>query len=337
MLNLIHALSGRPWAVRSELAAHVHGLMAKEGLAGLRHLAELRSGVRAHDDDIESPRAASRRSQMATSSTVAVIPILGVVTQRGGMDAVTCEGFRSTDDIAAEVQAAAADPKVDATLLEVDSPGGEVFGVPEAWAVIREAARQKPIVVSVNSVSASAAYYLSSAATEIWVNPSGQVGSIGVYCLHVDISKYLEAEGEKWTFISAGKYKVEGNHLEPLGDEARAAIQADIDRYYDMFTRDVAKGRGVNVKRVTGGFGEGRMVGAAQAVEMGMADKVGTFDQAIRRAAQLGADARKSGGKAAEMLPAAPAMEEREAPTTPASLAAPTSEQRSALAALRGL
>jgi signal peptide peptidase SppA len=280
---------------------------------------------------------------MATSSTVAVIPILGVVTQRGGMDAITCEGFRSTDDIAAEVQSAAADPKVDAIVLEVDSPGGEVFGVPEAWTVIREAAKSKPIVAAVNSVSASAAYYLSSAATEIWVTPSGQVGSIGVYCLHVDISKWLEDNGETWTFISAGKYKVEGNPAEKLSDEARAAIQGEIDRYFDMFEGHVAKGRGVSVKKVHAGFGEGRMVGATAAVEQGMADKVGTFEQAIRRAAQLGAENRKSGGAKAALEerelraandPTGPAQPEiADAPTPPAAETA----RAAALARLRAL
>lgn len=297
MLSLINSVSGRPWAIRAEIAAHVRGLVARDGIAGLRQLAELRSALRA-DDDHNEPRAAAGARRMATSSTVAVIPVIGVVTQRGGFDAVECVAFRSVADIADEVRAAAAEPKVDAIVLEVDSPGGEVFGVPEAFAAIKEASKLKPIVAAVNSVSASAAYWISVAATEIWVTPSGQVGSIGVFALHVDMSKALEMMGEKWTFVSAGKYKTEGNPTEELGSEARSAIQADVDRYYSFFVRDVAKGRGVSSKTVQGGFGEGRMVAADQAVEQKMADRVGTFEQAIRRAAELGSQARRNAARA---------------------------------------
>lgn len=287
MLTLVHHLSGRPWAVRPEVAEYLRGVLTREGIAGLRNLAALRSALM-FDDDERPSAARAQDARTYNGATVAVVPVIGAVTQRGGFDFDACQGFRSTDAIAAEVRAAAADSKVDAIVLEVDSPGGEVFGVPEAWTAIKESAKAKPVVAAVNSVSASAAYYMSSAATEIWVSPSGQVGSIGVYALHVDLSKALEAVGEHWTFVSAGKYKLEGNPVEPLGEEARGAIQAQVDSYYADFIRDVARGRGVGVEEVRSGFGEGRMVRAKAAVSERMADHVGTIDQAIRRAALLG-------------------------------------------------
>jgi ClpP class serine protease len=91
----------------------------------------------------------------------------------------------------------------------------------------------------------------------------------------------MASEGVKTTLISAGKYKTEGNPYEPLSDEARAAMQAMVDDYYGMFTRAVAKGRGVSVDAVRNGFGEGRMVSASQAVKNGMADRVATLDQVL--------------------------------------------------------
>jgi capsid assembly protease len=299
MLRLIEHVSCRPWAIRYDYAAHVRGLVAKEGIAGLRHLATLKQGVHAwDDDDDDGPRAARSSTRMV--STVAVVPVIGTITQRG--DYVNSAYTRSAAGIASEVRAAVTDPSVDAVVLEVDSPGGSVFGVPEAWAAIKEARKTKPIVASANSQAASAAYYLASAADEIIVTPSGEVGSIGVYMLHVDASKALEQMGEKWTFISAGKYKVEGNPAEPLGAEAQAALQTDVNRYYDMFTWDVSKGRGVNVEKVRKGFGEGRMLGAEAAVKEGMANAVGTFDEAVRRAAQLGRERRRSSGAAASAV-----------------------------------
>ena len=120
------------------------------------------------------------------------------------------------------------------------------------------------------------------------VTPSGQVGSIGVFAAHDDLSRAYDAAGVTTTLIAAGKYKVEGNPFEPLGDEAKAYIQSRIDDYYGMFVRGVAKGRGVSVDKVRSDFGQGRMVGAADAVTAGLADRVGTLEDAIgktRRAA----------------------------------------------------
>jgi len=320
MLSLIHAVAGRPWAIRSEIAFHVRGMLAKEGIAGLRHLAELKEDIHTRDG-----RMAGGPARPAGGSTVAVIPVIGTLTQR--VQAIGSAETRSTADVAAEVRAAALEPSVDGIVLEVDSPGGEVFGVPEAWASIRESAKMKPVVAHANSVAASAALYLASAAREVWVTPSGLVGSVGVYSLHIDASKALEQMGEAWDFIVASKspYKIEGNPAGPLTGEARTHAQDRVDEYMGMFLRDLAKGRGVSEKHVEGNFGGGRMLGAAEAVAVRMADYVGTFDQAIKRAAQLAAPS-SAGRPRAEAAPVAPTMED------PVELAA-----RAAVAGLGGV
>jgi len=312
MLSLLHAVAGRPWAIQAEIAFHIRGLLAKEGIAGLRHLAELKSGVHAFDED--RPRAASRQAFMDTGGTVAVIPVIGTLTQRGDM--IGSAQTRSTAEIAAEVRAAAAEPSVDGILLEIDSPGGEVFGIPEAWASIRESGRMKPVVAHANSIAASAALYLASAANEFWITPSGEAGSVGVYALHVDMGKALESMGEAWDFIVASKspYKIEGNPSGPLTDEARGYLQRNIDRYMGMFLRDLARGRGVSEKRVEADFGGGRMLNPAQAVAVGMADGVASFDQAVRRSADLGRH--RGGGPRADLAGPEPVAED------PAALAA---------------
>jgi signal peptide peptidase SppA len=300
MLSLIHAVAGRPWAIRAEIALHVRGLLAREGISGLRHLAALKEEVHAFDPE-GAARAKQNTLRTAESSNMFVVPVIGTLTQRGEM--VGSAHTRSTADIAAEVRAAVMQPNVDAVLLEIDSPGGEVFGVPEAWTSIRESGRMKPVVAHANSVAASAALYLGSAANEFWVTPSGTVGSVGVYALHVDVSKALEQMGEAWDFIVAEKspYKIEGNPAGPLTDEARGHMQREVNRYMDMFVRDLAKGRGVSEKAVLSDFGGGRMLSPTEAVRAKMADQVGTMDQAIRRAAQLGQQ-RRAGGVRAERM-----------------------------------
>jgi signal peptide peptidase SppA len=297
MLNLIQAVAGRPWAIQAEVAFLVRDMLAREGIAGLRCLAELKDI--AHAFDGPAARAESATRGASTTTSIAVIPMMGTLTQRA--QAIGSVGVtRSTASLAKEIRAMAADPGVDAIVLEVDSPGGEVFGVPEAFASIRESARMKPVVAHANSVAGSAALYLASAASEVWITPSGKAGSVGVFSLHVDKSSALAKEGEAWEFIVASRspYKVEGNAAGPLSAEARQNVQRDVDAYMDMFIRDLAIGRGIGEQRVETGFGGGRMLGATEAVAVGMADQVGTFDQAVRRAAEL---SRKRGGMRASV------------------------------------
>jgi signal peptide peptidase SppA len=175
------------------------------------------------------------------------------------------------------------DPGVSAIVLEVDSPGGYSDGILELSDRIYEARGRKPVVAVANHLMASAAYWIGTAADEVVASPSSEMGSIGAFAAHEDISKALEQEGIKVSLIAEGKYKIEGNPYEPLGEDARAAIQARVRNVYDAFVEAVARNRGVKVSDVRKGFGEGRVVGARQAVEMGMADRVDTLEGTIER------------------------------------------------------
>lgn len=203
----------------------------------------------------------------------AVLTMRGPISRRPTPLSFLCGGA-SVEELSVALRAAVADPAVARIVLDIDSPGGTVDGVPELAREIFDARSKKPITAFVDSMAASAAYWLASQASELVVTPSGQVGSIGVFSLHVDYSKALEAEGIKPTFIHAGKFKVEANPYEPLGDEAKGAIQSRIDAYYGMFVHDVARGRGLSVETVRAEFGEGRMVLAKDAVKRGMADAI---------------------------------------------------------------
>jgi HK97 family phage major capsid protein len=126
---------------------------------------------------------------------------------------------------------------------------------------------------------------LGAAAHEFVVIPSGEVGSIGVFAMHIDVSKALEEFGITVTLVSAGKHKTEGNPFEALSEEARSAIQASVDDYYGMFTRAVAKYRGVSTKEVREGMGEGRVMTAQKAQAAGLVDRVATLETVL---AELG-------------------------------------------------
>ena len=166
----------------------------------------------------------------------------------------------------------------------MDSPGGSVDGLPEMAAELRAArGGTKPIVAVANTLAASAAYWLASSVDELVVTPSGQVGSIGVLAVHEEFSRQNDAQGVTVTLFSSDPRKVEGNEWEPLTEEARATIQSQIDAFYAMFTKDVARGRNVTAGKVAADFGGGRVLLASEALKAGMVDRVDTLDATVRR------------------------------------------------------
>lgn len=247
--------------------------------------------VHSHGEgEITAPMQAAIRAAAATRpvgrGSASVIPVQGTITNRPDNSFLSFlfgGGGASCMEIADQLRAAIADPQVSRVVLDIDSPGGTVDGVTELCAEILAARDEKPVIAVVNTLAASAAYWLAACCSEVIMSPSAQAGSIGVFNVHMDKSKMLADLGVVPTLIQAGKYKTEGNPFGPLTDEARAAIQERVDSYYGMFTRDVAKGRGVPVASVRDTFGQGRVLGAQAAVAAGMADKVMPFSEAVGR------------------------------------------------------
>ena len=134
---------------------------------------------------------------------------------------------------------------------------------------------------------ASAAYWIGSAANQVIVERTAQVGSIGVLYMHYDWSKYDAEMGLKVTVITSGKYKAIGNNAEPLSDDARAIIQAEMDQIYDLFIETVARNRGVSTEKVLVDMADGRVFIGQQAVEAGLADQTGSFEDALEAAVDL--------------------------------------------------
>lgn len=224
--------------------------------------------------------------------TIHVLKLHGSIMPRGGMMA-RMSGGASLEMFQKAFSRAADDTQAQAIVLEVDSPGGLVDQVPETAAMIYSARRAgRPIVAVANTLAASAAYWIASAADELVVTPSGKVGSIGVYTMHDNMAEALKKAGVDRTLISAGSRKVEGNPFNPLDATAKAAVQKQVENTYAMFTKAVAKHRGTSVDVVRADpesaeahFGGGRSYPAAEAVRLGMADRVATLDETLRRVA----------------------------------------------------
>lgn len=246
------------------------------------------------------PLAAATAGQ-APGSVVAVLPVHGVLTQRADMFS-EMSGGTSIERLTANFRAALADPAVRAIVFDHDSPGGGVYGVQELADEMRAARGRKPTEAVSNSLMASAAYWLGSQADRVSVTPSGQVGSIGVYAAHADLSQFYEQLGEKWTLLHYGENKVLGNPFEPLSDEARQAMQESVDEYGRSFDQAVAKGRGVSAAKVRSDFGQGLVFGAREAVERGLADRVASLEDVVRGLAGKRTTAAKAEGPAPHVV-----------------------------------
>lgn len=284
--NFARTVVGRPWAIE------------ETKFEELRAIWELRMAGGKSDWEGPTPEPfAASTYQGSDNGTIAVIPLYGVLMPKVSPMAAM-SGATSTQGFRKALGALVADPGVRKIIIDVDSPGGSVFGIDEMAAEIRAAAARKDVIAVANEgLMASAAYYAMSGASEIIASPSSEVGSIGVLAVHYDYSTQNEMQGIKPTLIKAGKYKAEGGQDFPLTEEALNAIQSDVNRYYEMFLTAVAKGRGVGKEAVRNGFGEGRVVGAQEAVRLGMADRVATLDETISRF-MTGGRAAKRGARA---------------------------------------
>ena len=209
---------------------------------------------------------------------VAVIPIHGTLVRRTvGLEAES--GLTSYAGLAAQLDAAIGNPEVSAILLDIDSPGGESGGVFDLADRIRAASQIKPVWAVANDMAFSAAYALASAASRVFVSRTGGVGSIGVIAMHVDQSEKDAQDGVHYTAVFAGDRKNDLNPHEPISSEAHAFLKAEVNRIYGLFVETVARHRGIEPSAVRD-TEAGLFFGQA-AVAIGLADAIGTFDDAL--------------------------------------------------------
>lgn len=267
---LIRSLAAAPLAIERGTLDLFVGIVRRRGLEGVSF-----NGAELHAElEIATPRATR---QAAAERNVQVIPIIGAISNRAhsmGEGAI---------QIGRKIDQAVSDARVDAIVLEMDTPGGSVTGIPELAAKVRAARDVKPVVASANGMMASAGYWIGSQASEVTASPSSEVGSIGVFAVHEDESKWLENEGVVVTEISAGKYKTEGAPWRPLDEGAREFFESRVAEAYDWFVKAVADGRGDSAANVRSGYGEGRVLMAKAAKAASLVDRVETLEETIGR------------------------------------------------------
>lgn len=263
-----------------------------------------------------------------TEAGIACISVEGILAHTSAT-ASPPSGMQCYGEIEVQIERAVRDATIRGILLDIDSPGGEASDSAFALAErIRAARTVKPVWAVADEMACSAAYLLASAAGQFFVPQGGYAGSIGVYALHLDQSGYDKKEGLAWTYVYAGPHKIDGNQHAPLADDVRAEIQADVNKSYERFVEAVGAGRpklGAGGARKT----EARVFRGADAVKLGIADKVLDFHGAL----QLMTSTLAGSSSSYQVPPSAPLAISHSAPVAACTEAEIVAQQADAAAA----
>lgn len=223
------------------------------------------------------------RGEVEITARIAVVPVVGTLANRvGWLDSMS--GMTSYETLASELDRLAADPDVDAILLEVDSFGGEAAGCFDLADRIHAARQAKPVWGVANQYAMSAGYALLSQCEKVYVPQSGEVGSIGVVTTHVDLTGAAEQQGVRVTHVHAGARKVDTSPFRALSDDARERLEADVSQLYEQFLGVVA--RGGRADAAAARSTEALTYIGERAKEAGLADEVGTRADALQALAE---------------------------------------------------
>jgi protease-4 len=217
-----------------------------------------------------------------SANRIEVIYVQGVMmtgSVPAGLEVATSE------DITKSLKDASEDDGVKAIVMRINSPGGSPAAAEEIVSSMKKV--DKPIVVSIGDVAASAAYYISAPADKIIASPDSMTGSIGVIWEFQNRSKFYEKDGTSFYISKSGEFKDMGGDWRGLSDEEKRFADQTIEEAYGRFVNEVAADRNLSLSKVKD-LADGRIYTGARAKELGLVDDFGNLDYAIEVAAKLG-------------------------------------------------
>ena len=192
-----------------------------------------------------------------------------------------------SERISRAIRKARTDDKVKAVVLRVNSPGGSALASDVIWREVVLTKKVKPVIVSMGDLAASGGYYIACAADSIFAQPNTITGSIGVFGIIPNMQKFFNNKlGITFDRVKTGEYADLGSVARPLTSTERLVIQNEVNRIYNSFTKRVAEGR-KKTQQYVDEIGQGRVWSGSEALKIGLVDKLGDFDDAIRSAATM--------------------------------------------------
>lgn len=215
---------------------------------------------------------------------IAVIPLDGIIAY-----SVQGPGGNSmVDEFKAALDQALDDDSVAAIVISVDSPGGEITASDVLYNAVLGAREIKPVVVFMNSIGASGAYYTACAADWIMCNPTTFTGSIGVIISTLNYQDLFGKIGLQSLVFKSGKFKDMLNGARPVTPEESEYVQGLVMQSYDRFLGIVAGSRELDAAELKDGVADGRILSGIDAQAAGLVDELGYVEDAYDKAMELG-------------------------------------------------
>lgn len=178
------------------------------------------------------------------------------------------------------------DNQIKAVVIRINSGGGSAYASEQIWHSIQTLKSKKPVIISMGGMAASGGYYMACAGNEIVTLPSTLTGSIGIFGMIPDMSNLLKDKlGLNFDAVKTNRHADFGTLSRPFNPEETALMQKYIENGYQLFLKRVSEGRGLSLKQ-TAQLAEGRVWTGAQALKNGLADRTGSLQTALERAAQ---------------------------------------------------
>ncbi len=242
-------------------------------------------------------------SAKPSKNKVAVLYADGEIVDGSGKSQVAGDRFMKL------VEKLRKDKNVKAVVLRVNSPGGSVSASVKIRTALDSLMKEKPLVASFGDYAASGGYWISSGCQKIYADATTVTGSIGVFSLIPDFSKVTKKVGVNVESVGSNKHSDMMSLMRPFDAAELAYMQASVEDIYELFVNLVATSRGLSVERVDQ-IAQGRVWAAADALEVGLVDEIGTLQDAISYAAAL-ADLPSSDDYSVASYPAVPSFFEQ--------------------------
>ncbi len=218
---------------------------------------------------------------------VAVVNISDALYFSGGyIDDILAEVFggTSTKKLMSDIAQIKLDPFIKSVVLNINSGGGEAFGINELADMIADLNKTKPVTAYISGLGCSAAYFLAANAGRIVADKQAWIGSIGVVSTWVDYSEFYKSMGIIYEEVTSDNapYK----RLDPKNEEHRQIFKDELNGVAKVFEDSVAKGRNVSVETVRTLFGQGAVMAGWEAKKAGMIDETGSLRQVIAKSAK---------------------------------------------------
>ncbi len=217
---------------------------------------------------------------------LSLVALQGLIAEGEGGRAPVGPEIAGSEGVVAAVRSARRDRRTAAVLLYVNSPGGSALASALILDEVRRAAKKKPVVAYFDRVAASGGYMAALGATEIWAAPGAIAGSIGVFGGKFELSGLFERLGIHRMVLTRGEHAGMSSSSRPFTPQERAAIEREIEETYQDFLEQVAGARGKSKEEIHA-RAEGRVYSGDEALNAGLIDRTGSYEDACRRALEL--------------------------------------------------